>query len=68
MKTCSKVRYLGVILEENLDWNLYISGLTCKLNRAIEILSKIRHYIPKFILNTLHYTMFHSHQGYSCQI
>ena len=32
------------------------------------ILSKIRHYVPKFLLNTLYYTVFHSHLIYSCQI
>ena len=68
INTCSKVRYLGVILEEHLDWNLYINSLNCKPNRAIRILSKMRHYVPKFLLNTLYYTIFHSHLIYSCQI
>ena len=52
INTCSKVRYLGVILEEHLDWNLHINSRTCKLNGAIGIISKIRHYVPKFLLNT----------------
>ena len=65
---CSKVRYLGVILEEHLRWNLHINSLKCKLNRAIGILSKIQHYVPKFLFNTLYYTIFHSHLIYSCQI
>ena len=68
INVCSKVRYLGIILEEHLDWNLHINSLKCNLNRAIGILSKIWHYVPKFILNTLYYTMFHSHLIYSCQI
>ena len=58
--------------------NLSISGqniltgifnsLNCKLNRAIGIVSKIRHFVTIFLLNTLYYTMFHSHLIYSCQI
>ena len=68
INTCSKVRYLGVILEEHLDWNLHINSLKCKLNRAIGILSKTRRYVPKFLLNTLYSTIFHSHLIYSCQI
>ena len=55
-------------MEEYFDWNLHINSLKCKLNRAIGILSKIRHYIPKFVLNTLYYTMFHSHLIYSSEI
>ena len=68
INTCSKVRYLGVILEEHLDWNLHINSLKFKLNRAIGILSKIRQYVIKFLLNTLYYAIFHSHLIYSCQI
>ena len=46
--TCSKVRYLEIILEEHLDWNLDINSLKCKLNRAIGILSKIQHSYQNF--------------------
>ena len=68
INTWSKVRYLSVILEEHLDWNLHIISLKHKLNRAIGILNKIQHYVPKFLLNTLYYVMFHSHLIDSCQI
>ena len=68
INTCSKVRYLSIILEEHLDWNLHINLLKCKLNRAIETHSKTWHYAPKFLLNILYYTMFHSHLIYTCQI
>ena len=60
INTCSKARYLDVILEEHVDWNIHI--------RAVWILSKIRHYVPTFLLNTLYNTMFHSHLIYSNQI
>ena len=51
--TYSEARYLGVVLEEHLNWNLHMNLLKCKCNSVIEILSKIRHYVPKFLLNTL---------------
>ena len=41
INTRSKVRYLDIILEEHLDWNLHINSLKHKLNRAIGIFSKI---------------------------
>ena len=56
------------MLEENVGWNLHLNLLKSKLNRAIGLLSKIRHYVPKFLLKTLYYTIFHSHLTYSCQI
>ena len=46
----------------------HLSLLKSELNRAISLLCKIRHYIPKFLLKTLYYTIFHSHLIYACQI
>ena len=39
-----------------------------QLNRAIDLLAKIRYYIPKFLLRTLYYILFNSHLIYACQI
>ena len=66
--TCRNVKHLGVILEENLDWNLHLNVLNLKLNKAIGLLCKIRHYVPKFLLKALYFTIFHSHRIYACQI
>ena len=37
------VKYLGVLLDEHLQWSDQIAHVKIKLNRAIGILSKIRH-------------------------
>ena len=68
INTCSNAMYLGITLEENLEWNLHVNLLKSKLNRAIRLLCKIRHYVAKFLLKTLYYTIFHSHLIYACQI
>ena len=68
INTCRNVKYLVVILEENLDWNLHLNALNLKLNKAIGLLCKIRHYVPKFLLKTLYFTIFYSHLIYACQI
>ena len=68
MNTCINVKYLGITLEENLEWNLDLNLIKSKLNRAIGLLYKIRHYLPKFVLEMLYYTIFHSHLIYACQI
>ena len=68
MNTCINVKYLGITLEENLEWNLHLNLIKSKLNRAIGLLYKIRHYLSKFLLETLYYTIFHSHLKYTCQI
>ena len=40
------VRYLGVILDNTLNWNKHISYLTGKLLSLAGILSKLKHVIP----------------------
>ena len=32
-------------MEQHLDWNVHIMNVIPKLNRAIDILSKIQHYV-----------------------
>ena len=68
INTCSNVKYLGITLQKNLEWNLHLNLLESKLNRATDLLCKIRQYEPKFLLKTLHYTIFHFHLIYACQI
>ena len=39
-----------------------------KLNRAISILSKLWHYLPKFLLKIIYYSLFSSDLIYACQM
>ena len=68
VNTCSSVKHIGVMLQDTLEWNLHLNILNLKINRAIGLLCKIRHYVPKFLLKTLYYIIFHSHLIYACQI
>ena len=40
------------MLEENLDWDFHFNSLKLKLNKAIGLLLKIRHYVLKAYLLT----------------
>ena len=62
------IKYLGLMIDENLSWNQHIDELSKKLNRANGMLSKIRHYVNKSTLRTLYFSTFSSHLGYCCQI
>ena len=53
-------------MEQHLDWNVHTKNVIPKLNRAIDILSKIRHYVPKFLLKTIYYSLLNSHLIYAC--
>ena len=68
IKPKHQVKYLGVILDENLNWELHVNNLKLKLNRSIGMLSKIRHYVSLKTLKNIYYAIFHSHLIYGCQI
>ena len=38
INTCRNVKYLGITLEENLDWNLHPNSPKLKLNKTIDLL------------------------------
>ena len=52
-----RVKYLGIQIDQHLNWNEHIKNIITKLTRAIGILSKISHYLPKFL-----------HLIYACQV
>ena len=68
INTCSNVKFLGITLAENLQFNLNLDLFKSELTRAIGFLGKIREYVTKFLLKTLYYTIFYSHLTYTCHI
>ena len=68
INTATSVKYLGVYLNDSLTWETHFKNLIPKLNRAIGLLSKVRHYTPKFLLKTIYYSLFNSHLIYASQI
>ena len=55
-----QVKYLGLTINEHLDWNLYFSQLKKKLNHRIGLLAKMRHFTPKHLLKTIYFLLFNS--------
>ena len=68
INTTTCVKYLGVYLNDSLTWETHFKNLIPKLNRAIGLLSKVMHYMPKFLLKTIYYSLFNSHLIYASQI
>ena len=68
IKATDKVKYLGLIFQENLRWDIHMKQLITKLQRAIGLLSKVRHYVPRWLLRTIYYSLFNSHLVYACEV
>ena len=60
------VIYLGLTLQSH--WKTHLTSLDKKLSRCIGLLSKIRHYLPKFLFKTICYSTFNSHLIYGCEV
>ena len=62
------MKYLGVFLSDSLSWDTHLNAFIPKLSRAAGLLAKMRHYMPKYLLKTIYYSLFNSHLIYACQI
>ena len=60
------LRYLGIKIDEILNWIIHIYDLTTKLNRANAVLAKLRHFANSETLRSTYFAIFHSHLNYVC--
>ena len=68
IKTSTTVKYLGVLLHAHHNWQPHIDSFVTKLSKAVSLLSKIRYYVPRYLLRTIYFSVFNSHMIYTCQI
>ena len=59
------VRYLGIKIDQNLNWKDHINDIAVKLNRANALLFKIRNFVNITILKTIYFAIFDSHINYA---
>ena len=73
LKLCRKrlnktksVKYLGIKIDENLNWKIHLHDLAFKLSRANAVLAKLRHFVSNEILRWTYFAVFHSHLNCVC--
>ena len=62
------IRFLGLLLDENLSWKYHLSQLSKKLSRTCGILLKIRNYLSTDILRCIYNSLFMSFLQYGIAI
>ena len=65
LKRVKSVKYLGVMLDENVTWSEQIEHLSTKLSRCAGIFSKLRYYLKKDVLIRVYHALFNSHLQYA---
>ena len=62
------VKYLAIIIDKNLIWHHQINNVAPKLNRANDMLSKLRHSVNFSSLKLIYHAIFESHLNYSLPV
>ena len=61
---CSTYKYLGLIIDDKLNWKPHIDYTCKKVSKACGILSKLRHCINPDTLRTVYYALAYSYLRY----
>ena len=59
-----KNKFLGIVIEEHLNWALHISHLCNIIARNVGILQKLRYFIPTYVLKILYHSLILSQLQY----
>ena len=64
IKQTNMARYLGIIIDENLNWDGHLEHLEEKLNSSIITIKRIKKFIPQEHYGKLYHSLFISHLTY----
>ena len=60
----SHAKYLGVLLDDNLNWKAQIQHVNLKISKGLGILAKLRHVVPEKTLRSLYKSFIQPHIDY----
>ena len=58
LSSTNSVKYLGINIDEYLNWKQQISNIAIKLNKANGILYKLRHFVDRKTLKSVYHAIF----------
>ena len=64
----SYVKYLGVLIDEHLNWKEQISQITKKISGSVGIICKLRNCMDTSLLRTIYYSLVYSHLNYGIHV
>merc|ERR1712055_1180283 len=68
IKRTPSIKFLGLILDENLTWNQHIDELCCKLKSLFHIFYNIIKYLTKKEIQSIYYALVYSRIKYGINI
>jgi hypothetical protein len=64
LKRIPNIKFLGIVLDERLDFKEHTNVLCQKLARAVGVMYRVSHLLPAQVLLKLYYSLFYSHMVY----
>ena len=64
IKQAHHTKYLGVIINDKLDWKDHVSFLKSKLSRSSYIIWKLKPFVDRATLKSVYYSLVYSHLHY----
>ena len=61
------VKYLGILLDEHLNWKYQIKNVSVKVSRGVGILAKLRPFLKEKLLRNIYHSLVYSHLSYGVQ-
>ena len=65
IKRETSTKFLGVIIDENLNWKEHVNYIALKISKSIGVFNILKHMLPMKILTNLYNCMIVSHFMYS---
>ena len=68
LESCDSYKYLGVIIDKKLNWELHVKHITPKIAKACGALARLRNFVSIDILKEVYYALIHSYLRYGILI
>ena len=68
LKSSNTTKFLGVWIDNCLNWNEHLKQLMIKLKRNLGLLRNSKNFLPKHGMKLLYYAQFYSHLSYGISI
>ena len=65
LKEVDHAKYLGVLVDNKLNWSYQINALNLKLSKGTGLLAKIRHYVPNGVPRSLYFSFMNPYIDYN---
>ena len=65
LKEVDHAKYLGVLVDNKLNWSYQINAVNLKLSKGTGLLAKIRHYVPNGVSRSLYFSFMNPYVDYN---